>query len=156
MRTHYAHTWLHLMFLRVQAHQEHDMLGQDDGDVAKLKHCWHELTASRRRASTFATAVTCAFPDVKQRRQLGKELRNYGVLDALGRIETDWRCFACAQPDRVHAFVGSNDTEAPVLEGRLKEKTRRWRLFKRWQTKYFTLSTAALTYRDDMYDADVS
>lgn len=36
------------------------------------------------------------------------------------------------------------DPLAPLLEGRLKEKTGKWKLFNRWHTKYFTLSTAAL------------
>lgn len=43
----------------------------------------------------------------------------------------------------------NNDLSCTLLEGHLKEKrnsgTGRWRFFKRWQTKYFTLNTAVLT-----------
>ncbi|KYB28564.1 Protein melted-like Protein [Tribolium castaneum] len=36
------------------------------------------------------------------------------------------------------------DTQ-PVIEGQLKEKKGRWRLFRRWRTRYFTLSGAHLS-----------
>nr|XP_023024362.1 protein melted [Leptinotarsa decemlineata] len=38
------------------------------------------------------------------------------------------------------------DTQ-PVIEGQLKEKKGRWRLFRRWRTRYFTLSGAHLSCR---------
>lgn len=34
---------------------------------------------------------------------------------------------------------------APVIEGQLKEKKGRWRIFRRWRTRYFTLSGAHLS-----------
>lgn len=37
-----------------------------------------------------------------------------------------------------------NDTQ-PVIEGQLKEKKGKWRLFRRWRTRYFTLSGAHLS-----------
>jgi hypothetical protein len=35
-------------------------------------------------------------------------------------------------------------SEQPILEGCLKEKKGKWRLFKRWRTRYFTLSGGQL------------
>jgi len=35
-------------------------------------------------------------------------------------------------------------SEEPILEGCLKEKKGKWRLFKRWRTRYFTLSGGQL------------
>lgn len=35
----------------------------------------------------------------------------------------------------------------PVIEGQLKEKKGKWRLFRRWRTRYFTLSGAHLSCR---------
>ena len=35
---------------------------------------------------------------------------------------------------------------SPVMEGQLKEKKGRWKFLKRWKTRYFTLSGAAITY----------
>lgn len=37
-----------------------------------------------------------------------------------------------------------NNTQ-PVIEGQLKEKKGKWRLFRRWRTRYFTLSSAHLS-----------
>lgn len=35
-----------------------------------------------------------------------------------------------------------------MIEGQLKEKRRRWKLFRQWRTKYFTLSGANLSCRE--------
>ena len=40
----------------------------------------------------------------------------------------------------------------PLLEGQLKEKRGKWKFLKRWHTKYFTLSSAALTCSDQTYN----
>ena len=34
----------------------------------------------------------------------------------------------------------------PAIEGQLKEKKGKWKFLKRWKTRYFTLSGAAITY----------
>lgn len=37
----------------------------------------------------------------------------------------------------------------PVIEGQLKEKKGgKWKLFKKWKSRYFTLSGAKLTYKE--------
>jgi len=38
-------------------------------------------------------------------------------------------------------------SEEPILEGCLKEKKGKWKAFKRWRTKYFTLSGGQLQGR---------
>lgn len=43
----------------------------------------------------------------------------------------------CNHPEK--AVFLENNTQ-PVIEGQLKEKKGKWRLFRRWRTRYFTLS----------------
>lgn len=54
-----------------------------------------------------------------------------------------WGCFLCNHPERAVGFLNGNTQ--PVIEGQLKEKKGRWRLFRRWRTRYFTLSGAHLS-----------
>lgn len=53
-----------------------------------------------------------------------------------------WGCFLCNHPERAVGFLQDSQ---PVIEGQLKEKKGRWRLFRRWRTRYFTLSPAHLS-----------
>lgn len=48
----------------------------------------------------------------------------------------------CNHPEK--AVFLENNTQ-PVIEGQLKEKKGKWRLFRRWRTRYFTLSGAHLS-----------
>jgi protein melted len=50
--------------------------------------------------------------------------------------------FRCNHPEKAE-FLESN-TQQPVIEGQLKEKKGKWRFFRRWKTRYFTLSGAHL------------
>lgn len=43
--------------------------------------------------------------------------------------------------------MGFLQDSQPVIEGQLKEKKGRWKIFKRWRTRYFTLSGAHLSYK---------
>lgn len=54
-----------------------------------------------------------------------------------------WGCFLCTHPERAVGFLRGD--AQPVIEGQLKEKKGRWRLFRRWRTRYFTLSGAHLS-----------
>lgn len=78
-----------------------------------------------------------------------KELQIARYFDCFAHnaTTTKWACFACNHPDRVKTFL-RQDSNNPVLEGQLKEKRGRWKFFKRWHTKYFTLSSAALSCRE--------
>ncbi|KAK5969565.1 PH domain-containing protein, partial [Trichostrongylus colubriformis] len=83
--------------------------------------------------------------------KLYKELEEASFFDcfSLDGPSNRWSCFSCSHRDRVtservKSFVGDDGSQR-VLEGQLKEKKGRWRFLRRWHTKYFTLSSAALT-----------
>lgn len=108
---------------------------------------------------TFLTVVTSAFPCTKDQETLLNELRHSGFFDVfqlcpgpvggsadqLEGTSLQWGCFLCTHPERAVGFL-RGDTQ-PVIEGQLKEKKGRWRLFRRWRTRYFTLSGAHLSCR---------
>ena len=46
-------------------------------------------------------------------------------------------------------YIFSLKEQEPVIEGQLKEKKGgRWSIFKKWKSRYFTLSGDKLTYKD--------
>lgn len=123
---------------------------------------------------TFLTVVTSAFPCPKDQDALINELRHSGYFDVFqicpesigGSVDQlvdgaaagvpissssicndsfKWGCFLCAHPERAVGFLRGD--AQPVIEGQLKEKKGRWRLFRRWRTRYFTLSGAHLSCR---------
>lgn len=55
--------------------------------------------------------------------------------------------FRCNHPEKA-MFLENN--AQPVIEGQLKEKKGKWRLFKRWRTRYFTLSGAHLSCKNSV------
>lgn len=151
-RTRNAKTWIHLMFLDLQSRAE-NALSSWDPSVSSLRHCWDTLKFENR---TFITLVTSAFPHVKEQDALLNELKNSGFFDvfehgpllnkSLNSLDQDqyqWGCFLCNHPEKAVGFL-ENNTQ-PVIEGQLKEKKGKWRLFKRWRTRYFTLSGAHLS-----------
>lgn len=160
MRTRNPRIWIHLMFISLQARHSH-ALSSRDAQVASLKHCWDILKAENK---TFLTLVTSAFPCSKDQEALLSELRHAGYFDVFqvcpsnvgGSVDTlegsgplssiggiKWGCFLCAHPEKAMGFL-RGDTQ-PVIEGQLKEKKGKWRLFRRWRTRYFTLSGAHLS-----------
>lgn len=160
MRTRNPRVWIHLMFISLQARHSH-ALSSRDTQVASLKHCWDILKAENK---TFLTLVTSAFPCSKDQEIILNELRHAGYFDVFqvcppnigGSIDqlegsgvlstiggVKWCCFLCAHPERAVGFL-KGDTQ-PVIEGQLKEKKGKWRLFRRWRTRYFTLSGAHLS-----------
>ncbi|XP_045473807.1 protein melted isoform X2 [Harmonia axyridis] len=153
MRTRNPRTWIHLMFISLQARHNH-ALSSRDAQVASLKHCWDMLKCENK---TFLTVVTSAFPCDKEQDALINELRHSGYFDVFqicqsiseGSSEQSenlkWGCFLCAHPERAVGFLRGD--AQPVIEGQLKEKKGKWRLFRRWKTRYFTLSGAHLSVR---------
>ena len=91
----------------------------------------------------------------QDREILVNELRHSGFLDVFEVSKTDksnpnsneleyqWGCFLCNHPDKAVGFL--NGSNQPMIEGQLKEKKGKWRLFRRWRTRYFTLSGAHLS-----------
>ncbi|KAF5292632.1 hypothetical protein FQA39_LY13965 [Lamprigera yunnana] len=154
MRTRNPRIWIHLMFIALQARSPH-ALSSRDASVTSLKHCWDMLKCENK---TFLTLVTSAFPCSKDQEMLLNELRHSGFFDVFqlcpgnisgssNQLENDvkfqWGCFLCAHPERAVGFL-RGDTQ-PVIEGQLKEKKGKWKLFRRWRTRYFTLSGAHLS-----------
>ncbi|KHJ97550.1 PH domain protein [Oesophagostomum dentatum] len=147
-KTKFAASWLHLMFLQMQSTSiENDcgVVSQSAAPFLTLARCWQCLPARITKDRAFVTLVTSAFPTVKEQDKLYKELEEASFFDcfSLDGPSNRWSCFSCSHPDRVKSFV--EDGSQRVLEGQLKEKKGRWRFLRRWHTKYFTLSSAALT-----------
>ncbi|KOB52129.1 Uncharacterized protein OBRU01_26473, partial [Operophtera brumata] len=142
MRTRAPRVWIHLMFLALQARHA-AALSSRDPTVASLKHCWDILKCENK---TFLTLVTSAFPGIKEQEMLLNELRTAGFFDVFELTAgggAAWGCFLCTRPERALGFLAADGQ--PVIEGQLKEKKGRWRLFRRWRTRYFTLSGAHLS-----------
>lgn len=140
VRTRAPRVWVHLMFLALQARHA-AALSSRDPTLASLKHCWDILKCENK---TFLTLVTGAFPPLKDQDLLVDELRAAGFFDVFERDSRGaWGCFLCTRPERALPFL--SPCAAPVIEGTLKEKKGRWRIFRRWRTRYFTLSGAHLS-----------
>ncbi|XP_050717947.1 protein melted-like isoform X2 [Eriocheir sinensis] len=142
MKTRNPRIWIHLMFLALQA-RSCVALSTREMQVSSLKNCWDILKCDTK---TFVTLVTSAFPSAKDMEMLFHELRNARFFDVFeyNGVEQQWGCFLCNHPDRARGFV---DEDTPVIEGQLKEKKSKWKIFRKWRTRYFTLSGAHLSYR---------
>jgi hypothetical protein len=83
---------------------------------------------------------------LQEQESLINELRNvrfFGVFE-YNALNGHWGCFLCNHPEKALGFL---QEDQPVIEGQLKEKKGKWRLFRRWRTRYFTLSGGHLSYR---------
>ena len=84
------------------------------------------------------------------------ELRSHRFFDVFeyNGPRQHWGCFLCNHPDKATYFV---EEQEPVIEGQLKEKRGgRWKLFKKWKSRYFTLSGDKLTYKDTVIRSHVN
>ncbi|XP_052036356.1 ventricular zone-expressed PH domain-containing protein homolog 1 isoform X3 [Apodemus sylvaticus] len=91
--------------------------------------------------------------------QLQLHLEEVRFFDVFGFSETAgaWQCFMCNNPEK--ATVVNQDGQ-PLIEGKLKEKQVRWKLIKRWKTRYFTLAGNQLLFhkgksKDDPDDSPI-
>ncbi|XP_054159011.1 ventricular zone-expressed PH domain-containing protein homolog 1-like [Oppia nitens] len=149
MKTRNARIWIHLMFLALQA-KASAAISTRETSVDALKNCWDSLKADNK---TFLTLVTSSFPSAKDQDLLNHELRSQRYFDVFefNAIVQIWGCFLCNHPEKANGFLKSNE---PVIEGQLKEKKGKWKLFRRWRTRYFTLSGIQLSYREANGDKD--
>ncbi|KAG8196242.1 hypothetical protein JTE90_023799 [Oedothorax gibbosus] len=150
MKTRNPRVWIHLMFLALQA-KASMALSTREASVSALKNCWDTLKADNK---SFLTLVTSAFPSAKDQDMLINELRAarfFDVFEYNGPLNI-WGCFLCNHPDRARGFL--QDTQ-PVIEGQLKEKKGKWKIFRRWRTRYFTLSAGHLSYRGTQDEKEV-
>ncbi|KAA0203177.1 hypothetical protein HAZT_HAZT011065, partial [Hyalella azteca] len=92
--------------------------------------------------------VVSLYPDAVSDALLCAVRQFFDVFEYNG-IEQQWGCFLCNHPDKAQGFVQDN---TPVIEGQLKEKKSKWKLFRKWRTRYFTLSGAHLSYRGEHGD----
>ncbi|KAB7497865.1 Protein melted [Armadillidium nasatum] len=146
MKTRNPRIWIHLMFLALQVGPRSGVaLSTRETQVSSLKNCWDILKCDNK---TFITLVTSAFPSTKDLDLLMHELRNVRFFDVFeyNGVEQQWGCFLCNHPDRARGFVEEN---TPVMEGQLKEKKSKWKIFRKWRTRYFTLSGGHLSYRGE-------
>uniref|UniRef100_A0A1I7TG15 PH domain-containing protein n=1 Tax=Caenorhabditis tropicalis TaxID=1561998 RepID=A0A1I7TG15_9PELO len=149
-KTKYPAFWLHFMFLQMECSaitRFGEVVGKDSQQYQTLEHCWKCLPSSITKNVPFDTMITAAFPNSKDQDKLIKELEEAGffacfTVDSSNNL---WKCISCTHPEKVKNVVEERGAEK-VLEGHLKEKKGRWRFLKRWNTKYFTLSSAALNY----------
>ncbi|VDD97196.1 unnamed protein product [Enterobius vermicularis] len=152
-KTRVASIWLHLMFLQMEAtslETTGEVIPQASKAFQTLSKCWSCLSSTLTRGRHFTTLVTSKFPLLKEQQQIYKELQDAHYFDSFtyNPQEQKWCCYSCNHPERVRSLLRPNSPNIPVLEGQLKEKRGRWKFLRRWHTKYFTLSSAALTCRD--------
>lgn len=145
MKTKNARVWIHLMFLALQAKASSSLCTREPS-VNALKNCWETLKLDNK---TFLTLVTSNFPSAKDQEILIDELRSNRYFDVFkfNAILQQWGCYMCNHPDKATGFLKNSE---PVIEGQLKEKKGKWKFFRRWRTRYFTLSGIHL-YRDEVY-----
>ena len=74
-----------------------------------------------------------------------QELHNERYFDVfeLNALEKHWACFICNHPEKTSSLL--QDDGLPAIQGQLKEKKGKWKRFKRWKTRYFSLSGSAIT-----------
>ncbi|XP_029634278.1 protein melted [Octopus sinensis] len=141
--THIPKTWIHLMFLALQA-KAISALGQQDTSVSCLKRCWDALK-SEKGPSSFLTVVTSSFPSAKDQDALLHELHSVRYFDVFefNAAEHHWACFMCNHPEKMVTLLQDG---SPFISGQLKEKKGRLKFLKRWKTRYFSLSGSNITY----------
>lgn len=77
------------------------------------------------------------------------EFRTDRLMPNANELEYQWGCFLCNHPEKAVGFL--HGTGQPMIEGQLKEKKGKWRLFRRWRTRYFTLSGAHLSCKGSVH-----
>ena len=111
-----------------------------------MKNCWEILKYEEK---TFSTVVTGAFPNARDQDSIIHELGSNRFFDVFeyNAPKLQWGCFLCNHPERASTFIAD---EEPVIEGQLKEKKGgKWRIFKKWKNRYFTLSGARLACKEE-------
>ena len=144
MKSRHPRSWIHLMFLALQSRSQ-SALSTRDSQVSSLKNCWEILKCEEK---SFSTLVTGAFPNARDQDSVIHELSSHRFFDVFeyNAPKLQWGCFLCNHPERASTFIKD---EEPVIEGQLKEKKGgKWRIFKKWKNRYFTLSGARLAYKE--------
>lgn len=149
--------WIQTMFLFQQSLLP-EPLSIQSGSVQFLKALWEKTQA--RGNHSFEDAMTeSTFLQQKDLDQVQLHLEEVRFFDVFGFSETAgaWQCFMCNNPEK--ATVVNQDGQ-PLIEGKLKEKQVRWKLIRRWKTRYFTLAGNQLLFqkgksKDDPDDSPI-
>jgi protein melted len=56
--------------------------------------------------------------------------------------DSDWHCYFCSNQERALNIL----EERPLMQGQLKEKHGRWKFWKRWNKRFFTLNGGNIFY----------
>ncbi|XP_049723644.1 ventricular zone-expressed PH domain-containing protein homolog 1 isoform X2 [Elephas maximus indicus] len=136
--------WIQIMFLSQQSLFP-EPLSTQSHSVRFLRALWEKTQAEGARS--FETAmIESMFPHQKDLDQVQLHLEEVRFFDVFGFSEEAgaWQCFMCNNPEK--ATVVNQDGQ-PLMEGKLKEKQVRWKLIKRWKTRYFTLAGSQLLFQ---------
>ncbi|XP_071805462.1 ventricular zone-expressed PH domain-containing protein homolog 1-like [Asterias amurensis] len=128
--------WIHLKFLQLQATSP-SPVSLDDRAVQSLRKNW-ERQKTAGGTMTFLKLITQNFPPSKVQQALTAVLNKVSFYDLFTyNIHLNiWNCFICNNPNKFDLISGGR----PFIEGQLKEKKVRFKLFRRWRTRYFTLA----------------
>ncbi|XP_072035831.1 LOW QUALITY PROTEIN: ventricular zone-expressed PH domain-containing protein homolog 1-like [Amphiura filiformis] len=143
LKTKEIQPWIHLKFLHLQATSP-TPVSLDDRAVQSLRKNWERQKAVGG-TMTFLKLITQNFPSLKVQQSLVHQLLRaswYDMFTYDPQMGT-WTCFLCSSPHKMDLLSAG---ERPLIEGQLKEKRVRWKLFKRWRTRYFTLAGEQLLY----------
>ncbi|XP_063965266.1 ventricular zone-expressed PH domain-containing protein homolog 1-like isoform X3 [Lytechinus pictus] len=134
--------WIHLKYLHLQATSP-TPVSLDDNAVQSLKMSW-EKQKTIGGHMTFLKLITQNFPQAKVQQGLIRQLcrASYYDMFTYNAKTCNWTCFLCSSPNKMDLIAGGQ----PLIEGQLKEKKVRWKLFRRWKTRYFTLAGERLLY----------
>ncbi|XP_038061667.1 ventricular zone-expressed PH domain-containing protein homolog 1-like [Patiria miniata] len=128
--------WIHLKFLQLQATSP-SPVSLDDRAVQSLRKNW-ERQKTVGGTMTFLKLITQNFPPSKVQQALTAVLNKGSFYDLFtyNPQQSVWNCFICNNPSKFDLATGGR----PLIEGQLKEKKVRFKLFRRWRTRYFTLA----------------
>ncbi|XP_071510682.1 ventricular zone-expressed PH domain-containing protein homolog 1-like [Diadema antillarum] len=134
--------WIHLKYLHLQANSPTPVSHEDKAVQSLKKSLEKQKTVGGNM--TFLKLIIQNFPHAKVQQSLIRQLcqASYYDMFTFNPQLSQWACFLCSNPRRMDLIAGGK----PLIEGQLKEKKVRWKLFRRWKTRYFTLAGERLLY----------
>ena len=115
---------------------------QRDFSLFELRKCYEHFKCSEKLQ--FIPLITSAFPNEKQQQLLLTELFDIRLFDLFefNKESQQWFCFLCSNPEK--AFNILNETT--LMQGHLSEKRGRWKFFKRWKKRLYSLTGGNIVY----------
>lgn len=133
--------WIHLIFLSLQSKWSYP-LTQRDQPVIDLKKCYQSFKESDKLG--FVPLITSSFPIDKEQKLILNELKDLRFFDLFqfNKEHKQWFCYLCSNPDKARDL----STQSTLIQGQLKEKRGKWKLFKRWKKRLYTLTGGNIVY----------